>query len=161
MKPPRPRHRQRTSGDTCPCDRYTIHHLTLRTPLINRKQAGKKIKLAQVVAGGFKTLRDQYGVNEVEQSELKFIKKLGEGAFATVEKCVYTPKLSEEEASPKTPQSPMASDCPSSPKPVMREVAVKKLKPEVVKNESDMDSFMAEVALMRKLKHHNIVECEQ
>jgi serine/threonine protein kinase len=39
-------------------------------------------------------------------------------------------------------------------------VAVKKLKPEVVENEQDLDSFMAEVALMRKLKHKHIVECE-
>lgn len=52
------------------------------------------------------------------------VKKLGEGAFATVEQCVYTPK--------------------SGAKPAM--VAVKKLKPEVKANEEDMVSFMSEAS---------------
>lgn len=117
-----------------------------------------------MVAKGFKTLRDQYGVNEIDVSELKTIKKLGEGAFATVEKCIYTPKSSIDDTS-KTPRTPSTMQSappatPITPKPSVREVAVKKLKPEVVENEQDLNFFMAEVSLMRKLKHKNIVECE-
>lgn len=49
----------------------------------------------------------------------------GEGAFAVVELCTYTPKA------------------PSNRKPM--KVAVKKLKPEIVDQDEDLKSFMAEV----------------
>jgi serine/threonine protein kinase len=99
-----------------------------------------KIMAANRTSSQFKTLRDQFGVNEIMMSELKTLKVIGEGAFATVEKCLYTPS---EWGGQQT-----------------KIVAVKKLKPEIVSNEPDLKSFMDEVALMRKLKHKNIVECE-
>lgn len=159
-----------------------------------RRAAGKRVQIGLALSSRLSTLRDRYGVNEIETSELKLVrgssvvrtpygpcgqihaalpcwqpcrssscnvsevatllqavplftagteraliqnrascnaadaaqvKKLGEGAFATVEQCLYTPK--------------------SGGKPVM--VAVKKLKPEIKANEEDMVSFMSEVSI--------------
>ncbi|KAL6748455.1 kinase-like domain-containing protein [Haematococcus lacustris] len=85
---------------------------------------------------GFTTLRDKHSTNEITLKQLRTIKVLGEGAFATVELCEYT-------ATP--------GDC-------SRMVAVKKLKPAALASPEDLKSFQTEVALMRKLKHKGIVE---
>lgn len=49
----------------------------------------------------------------------------GEGAFAIVEKCIYTPASGDVRA----PQT----------------VAVKRLRPEVMENQTDVDAFLKEV----------------
>eukprot|EP00798_Chlamydomonas_sp_ICE-L_P031247 gene31247-6391_t len=58
----------------------------------------------------------------------------GEGAFATVEKCMYTPQTGEAKV-----------------------VAVKKLKPGVIQNPTCVQRFYDEVRLLRKLDHPNIM----
>eukprot|EP00798_Chlamydomonas_sp_ICE-L_P005278 gene5278-18523_t len=86
--------------------------------------------MARLVARGFGTLRDQYGANEIKLEQLRTIKKLGEGAFAYVEKCEYTDKGGEKNT-----------------------VAVKKLKPGIMQNPDDVDTFMSEVnPPLRKLE---------
>ncbi|GAX83888.1 hypothetical protein CEUSTIGMA_g11313.t1 [Chlamydomonas eustigma] len=100
------------------------------------QKATRKITLGIAATQGFSTLRDQHGLNEIDISELNTLKKLGEGAFAVVEQCLYTPK--------------------SGAKPY--QVAVKKLKPSIVSHEEDLQSFLAEIALMRKLNHNYIVD---
>ncbi len=39
--------------------------------------AGKKVKMALLVAGGFTTLRDRTGINEIKLEQLRTINKLG------------------------------------------------------------------------------------
>lgn len=97
------------------------HH----TPVLSCRwrDAGQKVAASLGVMRTFATLRDQHLQNEIDASELTLVKKLGEGAFATVEQCLYTPK--------------------SGARPVM--VAVKKLKPEIVSHPEDLASFIAEV----------------
>ncbi len=90
---------------------------------MHRQKAGRKVALGVAISARFATLRDQHGINEIEPSELKTIKKLGEGAFAVVEQCLYTPKSG-------------AAPCP---------VAVKKLKTTIMTNDEDLKSFMSEV----------------
>lgn len=99
------------------------------------RSAGRKVSMTLQFSASMKTLRDRYGVNEIDPSEIKTVKKLGEGGFAVVEQCLYTPKSGEP--------------------PSM--VAVKKLKPEILKSEADLKLFLDEVSLMRKLKHDHIV----
>lgn len=78
----------------------------------------------------FKTLRDMSGENTIDAGQLRSTKVLGMGAFATVEKAVFTPTEG-----------------------AAYEVAVKRLKPEVITSIVDVDSFKTEIALLRKLQH--------
>jgi len=94
------------------------------------------VSLGLQAVRNFSTLRDQHHINEIDVSQLITVRKLGEGGFAVVEECLYSP--------------PSGID----PYPV----AVKKLKPAAVDSAIDMDSFVAEIALMRKLAHKSIVE---
>lgn len=71
------------------------------------------------------------GENHIDPSQLVITKALGMGAFATVVKAVYTPRLGG----------------------VSHEVAVKQLKPEVLTSIVDVDSFKTEISLLRKLQH--------
>ena len=59
----------------------------------------------------------------------------GEGAFAVVELCHYTPR----------PKSAPAGGSGGGPAPQPVPVAVKKLKPEIVSQPEDLKSFLAEV----------------
>lgn len=90
-----------------------------------RRTSANMIIQAKKTSYQFRTLRDQFGVNEIDISELKTLQVIGEGAFATVEKCLYTPS---EWGGQQT-----------------KIVAVKKLKPDIVSNEPDLLSFMSEV----------------
>ncbi|GFH29522.1 protein kinase domain-containing protein [Haematococcus lacustris] len=98
--------------------------------------AGKKVQMGLTASDGFTTLRDKHSTNEITLKQLRTIKVLGEGAFATVELCEYT----------------------ATPGQCSRMVAVKKLKPAALASPEDLKSFQTEVALMRKLKHKGIVE---
>ena len=73
--------------------------------------------------------------DEVDADLLVKVKVLGEGAFATVELCR------------------MASETGDKAKLV----AVKRLKPELVKNPEDLQCFVAECSTLRELSHPNIV----
>mmetsp|Transcript_13051 Transcript_13051/g.37913 ORF Transcript_13051/g.37913 Transcript_13051/m.37913 type:complete len:497 (-) Transcript_13051:1501-2991(-) len=99
------------------------------------RAAGKKVSAATALSNAFSTLRDQHQINSIATSELKTIRRLGEGAFAVVDECEYQPLAGGP----------------------MQVVAVKRLKPEILGNTEDVQCFLAEVALMRKLKHSNIV----
>eukprot|EP00798_Chlamydomonas_sp_ICE-L_P004213 gene4213-14326_t len=71
---------------------------------------------------------------EIQQDRLEVVRKLGEGAFAVVELCYF------------------------SPGPVKIPVAVKRLKPHVMKSNVDLKAMYKEVALLKKLKQSNVVE---
>ena len=72
----------------------------------------------------------------VGADELVKVKVLGEGAFATVELCR------------------MASSTPGDKAQL---VAVKRLKPELVQNPTDLQCFVAECSTLRELSHPNVV----
>ena len=72
----------------------------------------------------------------VDADELVKVKVLGEGAFATVELCR------------------MASSTPGDKAQL---VAVKRLKPELVQNPTDLQCFVAECSTLRELSHPNLV----
>ncbi|KXZ49131.1 hypothetical protein GPECTOR_23g6 [Gonium pectorale] len=87
------------------------------------------------------------GVGDIKGSDLKPLRKLGEGAFAVVEEAVYTPPSWE------------GQDRTPSGKPIApRRVAVKRLKPAIIDHEGDLESFINEIALLRKLANRRIVE---
>ena len=52
--------------------------LTTCNPPPCRVKATRRIALGLAATSGFQTLRDQHGINEIDLSELKTIKKLGE-----------------------------------------------------------------------------------
>ena len=67
---------------TSPCFHPESNHV-LRFPHrstmhAHRLKATRKIALGLAATSGFSTLRDQHGINEIDLSELKTIKKLGE-----------------------------------------------------------------------------------
>ncbi|GAX81843.1 hypothetical protein CEUSTIGMA_g9271.t1 [Chlamydomonas eustigma] len=68
----------------------------------------------------------------IQQSDLSHVKTLGHGSFGVVEQCFF--------------------------KPQHRMVAVKRLRPEFVKNKEDVESLRSEIALLRRLFHENIIE---
>ncbi|PNH04196.1 putative serine/threonine-protein kinase, partial [Tetrabaena socialis] len=106
------------------------------------KDVGKAVVTSIKASQGFNTLRDMGGSNGVMISELKTVRKLGEGAFAVVEEAEYRP----------------TNGSMNGEKTSGRRVAVKKLKPEVVRHEADLASFIAESALLRKLQNKRVVE---
>jgi len=83
----------------------------------------------------FLTLRDMIADAEIDLGALTKVNRLGSGAFAVVDKCVY-----------KTDDG------------FKREVAVKRLKPDVFKLEMDLHDFVREAMLLRKLSHSHIVD---
>eukprot|EP00798_Chlamydomonas_sp_ICE-L_P028489 gene28489-31645_t len=116
----------------------TLSELEVSGPSDSKQRwvkATAKIKMANLVSGSFSTLRDQVDVNQIQLRNLKTLAKLGEGAFATVEKCEYT-----------------------TPTGDVKIVAVKKLKPEIAQHPHEVQSFQNEVNLMRKLQHKNIIQ---
>lgn len=98
--------------------------------------AKQSVKHGIKMSSGFATLRDMGDTTDITLAELKPVRKLGEGAFAVVEEADYVPTTGGAK----------------------RRVAVKKLKPEVIRSEADVASFIAEIKLLRKLYHKRIVE---
>mmetsp|Transcript_5088 Transcript_5088/g.16614 ORF Transcript_5088/g.16614 Transcript_5088/m.16614 type:complete len:414 (+) Transcript_5088:190-1431(+) len=95
------------------------------------KAAGKDIMVRNSISGAFKTLRDMTGGDDqpLEYSDLKKVRVLGQGAFAEVDEMV---------------------DAAGA------RFAVKKLKPQLA--DSDLQDFINETGLLKKLKNNNIVE---
>ncbi|KAG2482383.1 hypothetical protein HYH03_018679 [Edaphochlamys debaryana] len=125
------------------------------------KDVGNQVRLSTRVSKGFNTLRDMGNSdNVIQTSELKTVRRLGEGAFAVVEEAIYTP---EEPLAPSNTAttanglSKYGADAPAGP-PAGRVVAVKRLKPEIVNHQGDLESFMNEVSVQRKLANKRIVE---
>ncbi|KAG2486096.1 hypothetical protein HYH03_015191 [Edaphochlamys debaryana] len=147
---------------------------------------------------GFATLRDMGGSETViRPGDLRAVRKLGEGAFATVEAAVYSPgpgpgpstasasaTTSLSGAAPASAPAPPLTPPPAAAGsgrrrsvegpgflgmgagaaecgggvPPARLVAVKRLKPEVVNHQHDLESFLSEVALLKKLSHKRVVD---
>lgn len=98
--------------------------------------ADKKVMPAVKLSMGMSTLRDMAGDAYIASENLSTVKKLGEGAFAVVDKCIYTAEGGGWEGP----------------------VAVKRLKPSVFENETDLQSFLNETKLLRKMRHSCIVD---
>lgn len=83
------------------------------------------------LAASFRTLRDMKGDDDalVKDSDLKVIKTLGAGAFGTVQLCDYT-------LAGKT-----------------KKVAVKRLNADLLTSKLDIQNFISECRLLRKLRH--------
>ncbi|KAJ9520657.1 hypothetical protein QJQ45_007455 [Haematococcus lacustris] len=75
--------------------------------------AWRQVRTLLSVSQGFRTLRDQYQDQEIHSSELQVLKVLGEGAFARVELCLFTP--SPEAQAART--AAQLSNTPASPLP--------------------------------------------
>mmetsp|Transcript_29799 Transcript_29799/g.77235 ORF Transcript_29799/g.77235 Transcript_29799/m.77235 type:complete len:526 (-) Transcript_29799:1278-2855(-) len=128
--------------------------------------AGSKIIAANNASSRFKTLRDQKQVNELDPSRLKLIKVLGEGAFATVNLCELLPgvQLDRSLSSPADPDEKVPAQQNKDGHHAEQQagrgqlVAVKCLKPGTSMPVDDLDSFIQEAALTRKLKHKYIVD---
>eukprot|EP00195_Chlamydomonas_chlamydogama_P013792 CAMPEP_0202899216 /NCGR_PEP_ID=MMETSP1392-20130828/7510_1 /ASSEMBLY_ACC=CAM_ASM_000868 /TAXON_ID=225041 /ORGANISM="Chlamydomonas chlamydogama, Strain SAG 11-48b" /LENGTH=475 /DNA_ID=CAMNT_0049585339 /DNA_START=83 /DNA_END=1507 /DNA_ORIENTATION=+ len=88
-------------------------------------------------------LQELLGDLFIHPNQLEFESLLGEGAFATVHKCSFTPAAHNASAG-----------CPAGLRML---VAVKRLKPEVLQGSDDLKEFLTEANLLRKLKHSNIV----
>ncbi|KAJ9520845.1 hypothetical protein QJQ45_014045 [Haematococcus lacustris] len=75
--------------------------------------AWRQVRTLLSVSQGFRTLRDQYQDQEIHSSELQVLKVLGEGAFARVELCLFTPSPEAQAAR----AAAQLSDTPASPLP--------------------------------------------
>jgi hypothetical protein len=120
---------------------YSLDTNTSLKSTSGRPQAAKKTarelwKRAIAVANQvsvltrFRTLRDHRAL-EISRDQLVDIKRIGEGAFAVVERCTWLPSK--------------------------RVVAIKRLKPHVV-SQNGGEEMLKEIALLKKLRNRNIVE---
>lgn len=89
----------------------------------------KNVLTATRVSSKLDSLRDRLGDTNIDIGELKVSRRLGEGAFATVDLATWKGKL----------------------------VAVKKLHKEMLDDENEILMFVAEAKLLRKLRHSCIV----
>ncbi|GFR44343.1 hypothetical protein Agub_g5560, partial [Astrephomene gubernaculifera] len=144
------------------------------------KNAGTMVKMGLKAANAFSTLRDMGGAT-IQPSDLKTIRKLGEGAFAVVEEADYIPSATATVSPAAAATSTAGSAAAAATSPAgkqgpqqqgqqqqqqgqggaagsARRVAVKRLKPEVVSQQGDLAAFLTEVALLRKLAHKRIVQ---
>eukprot|EP00210_Caulerpa_lentillifera_P002812 g2686.t1 len=98
-------------------------------------KASTATKPSVMFSSSFQTLRDMIVDAEIPTSKLTKIKRLGEGAFAVVDKCLYRTEDGFE-----------------------RQVAIKRLKPDVFKSQLDFEDFIREAMLLKKLSHFNVVD---
>ncbi|GAX81842.1 hypothetical protein CEUSTIGMA_g9270.t1 [Chlamydomonas eustigma] len=104
-------------------------HMT-HTELLKRSVSA--IRSSYGAAQAFKTLRD-YSSIEIDADQLKFVKRIGHGAFGVVDCCIF--------------------------KPAQRVVAVKHLKSSaILKNSDELEALKMEIALLRKLHNPHIIE---
>ncbi|PRW56224.1 Dual specificity kinase shkE [Chlorella sorokiniana] len=118
--------------------------------------AGAKSVLTAVKATGrFQTLRDLIGTDAyIEPSRLELVKALGEGAFAKVQLARLLPA---EGAASGTDGSGGGKGGSGARQPG-RQVAVKTLRHELLEDPGQVQLFVKEVALLRKLRNRHIVE---
>lgn len=103
------------------------------TDVLSRKGWGKASKVISMLQSGrkFQTLRSLKDDSLfIEYRDIRIIKKIGEGAFAHVHLAEYNGQ----------------------------QVALKVLKEEHLKLDSEVDAFLDEIRVMKKLKHPSIVE---
>ncbi|KAK9918987.1 hypothetical protein WJX75_008520 [Coccomyxa subellipsoidea] len=99
------------------------------------KWALAKVKRGLMLSSRLDTLRDMTEDSHIDPSSLLKVKDLGEGAFATVDLCKY-----------KTPTGGEVL------------VAVKRLRPSIIKNKEELHNFVEETKLLRKLQHRHITK---
>ncbi|CAL8471285.1 g10827 [Coccomyxa elongata] len=92
-----------------------------------------RVKRGLMLSNKLDTLRDMTVDSHIEPSSLTKVRDLGGGAFATVELCKYRPPTGGETL-----------------------VAVKRLRPSIIKNKEELHNFVEETKLLRKLQHRNI-----
>lgn len=97
-------------------------------------RTGLIVKRVVRVSMSFRTLRDMCGKAYISPSQLETVESLGKGAFAVVERCMYT-----------------------SMDNVVSPVAVKRLKPAVFQTKRELECFLKEADLLRRLRHICIV----
>lgn len=119
---------QSPPGTPKPRDWSTFGGATNREIL---QRATASILITLSVSKQFRTLRD-FSQVEIKKNDLRLIKRIGEGAFGLVEKCLYVPQN--------------------------RNVAVKRLKPAVRKSKADIADMLKEIAVLRKLHNKHIIE---
>ncbi|CAG9463160.1 unnamed protein product [Pedinophyceae sp. YPF-701] len=97
-------------------------------------KAVNSVRTLNIASGKFTTLRDMFGDLELQWQHLRPVKKLGEGGFGVVQWMVYEP-----------------------PGAVAKDLAVKRLHANGHLEDRAFKDFIAEVQLLRKLAHRNIV----
>lgn len=119
--------------------------------------SGAKSVLAAVKAANrFQTLRDLIGTDAyIEPSRLELVKALGEGAFAKVQLACLLP--AEDAGSGMNGGSGSGKNGGGAQQPG-RQVAVKTLRQELLEDPDQVQLFVKEVALLRKLRSRHIVE---
>ena len=103
-----------------------------KSPKETMVDAIKLLCMSLAITREFRTLRDHGGLAEMAIKDFHVVKRLGEGSFATVEKCLYVPQN--------------------------RVVAVKKIKVGMKLSHLDIRDMKKEIALLRKLRHPAIIE---
>ncbi|GLC65745.1 hypothetical protein PLESTF_000335400 [Pleodorina starrii] len=112
---------------------------TAGSALSRWKRAARAAGLTASIARSFRTLRNQHDENLVREDQLQVVGEIGAGSFARVDKCMYTPA--------------------DGGKPFL--VAVKRIKPEMLltsRDPEDLQLFIQEAQLLRKLNHPHIVK---
>ena len=107
-------------------------------------RAARNVLLATKVAGQFHTLRDLMSSDAyIQPSRLARKRELGEGAFAKVYLALLKPSAADGGGGAKAAVLGGAG----------REVAVKALRQELLRDPEQVQMFVSEVALLRKLRH--------
>jgi serine/threonine protein kinase len=115
----------------------------------------RRADAAVALAASFSTLRDMVGRDSfVEPSELRFVKRLGEGGFAKVDLCALEQEQQQQEAA--TATTPTPTTTPPTPTTTTL-VAVKRLHPHLVETPRELETFAREATLLRRLRHPNVV----
>ncbi|PSC71652.1 Dual specificity kinase shkE isoform B [Micractinium conductrix] len=111
-------------------------------------KSARNVLTAVSTTAKFATLRDLVGTDSfIDPPRLRMVKHLGEGAFAKVQLAELYPEG----------ETPTAGQGSKEVRGV-REVAVKTLRRELLEDAEQVQLFVKEVQLMRKLRHRNIVE---
>ena len=119
------------NATTLPSDEQMDHSTSAPAPkakivqMMDKHMVMGKVKLAS----GFKTLRDMKSDIIISEKDLIDVKQLGEGAFGSVHLCKYVVDGKESM------------------------VAVKRIKPELLSSQRDLDLFLKECELLKKLSH--------
>ncbi|EFN58559.1 hypothetical protein CHLNCDRAFT_50349 [Chlorella variabilis] len=123
--------------------------------------SAKTVLVGVKAAGRFQTLRDLIGDDAyIEESRLKMMKALGEGAFAKVQQAELMPAAASAASAAAGGGgggggSDMLARQSIDGRP--RIVAVKILRQELLVDPEQVQLFLKEVSLLRKLRHRHIV----
>ena len=119
-----------------------------------------QVNLGLTLATKLETLRDMTQNNLIEPDSLKTVKQLGEGAFATGDNSTSSASCAKLERNAqhwhhlREPYLHTVDLCKYKP-PTGGEalVAVKRLRPHILKDKQELANFVEETKLLRKLQH--------